>query len=140
MAVMVFQAFGVPTQAIESMLTTIQNMRFYLRTGYGNSDDYEGGESTGKDDPIKPQGMCQGNGASPVAAWAVAMIPIMIRAHRKKDHGAFLISPISGLKCQLIGGLFVDDTDLIHVDMREQEALYSAHERFKKRFKIGANS
>lgn len=30
MASMVFQAFGVPTQAIESMLKTIQNMRFYL--------------------------------------------------------------------------------------------------------------
>ncbi len=69
--------------------------------------------------------MCQGNGASP-AAWAVTTIP-MIRAHRKKGHGAFFISPISKLKCQLIGGLFVDDTDIIHVDMRTWEDLPSAH-------------
>ncbi len=101
-ASMVFQAFGVPTPAIVSMLTTIQDMRFYLRTGYGDSEDYAGGKITGRDDPIKPQGMCQGNGTSP-AAWAVTTIP-MIRAHRKKGHGAFFVSPISGLKCQLIGG------------------------------------
>jgi hypothetical protein len=125
MASMVFQAFGVPTLAIESMLTTIQDMRFYLRTGYGDSLDYAGGRTYDTNDPIKPQGMCQGNGASP-AAWAVTTIP-MIRAHRKKGHGAFFISPISGLECQLIGGLFVDNTDLIHVDMRTWEDLALAH-------------
>jgi hypothetical protein len=43
MASMVFQAFGVPTLAIESMLTTIQNMKFFLCTGYGNSEGYAGG-------------------------------------------------------------------------------------------------
>ena len=127
MASMVFQAFGVPTPAIVSMLTTIQDMRFYLRTGYGDSQDYAGGKISGTKDPIKPQGMCQGNGASP-AAWAVTTIP-MIRAHRKKGHGAFFIAPISRLKeCQLIGGLFVDDTDIIHVDMRTWEDLASAHQ------------
>ena len=45
MASMVFQSFGVPTPAIESMLTTIQNMKFFLRTGYGDSTNYAGGES-----------------------------------------------------------------------------------------------
>jgi hypothetical protein len=35
MASMVFQSFGVPTPAIKSILRTIQNMGFYLRTGYG---------------------------------------------------------------------------------------------------------
>ena len=45
MASMVFQAFGVPTQVIESMLKTIQNMRFYLQTGYGDSKEYPGGET-----------------------------------------------------------------------------------------------
>jgi hypothetical protein len=74
--------------------------------------------------------MCQGNGTSP-AAWAVTTIP-MIRAHRKKGHGAFFVSPILGLKCQLIGGLFADNTDLIHVDMRDREDLYSAHNRLQE--------
>ena len=44
MASMVFQAFGVPTGPIRSMLTTIQDLRFYLRTGYGDSSGYVGGE------------------------------------------------------------------------------------------------
>jgi hypothetical protein len=76
MALMVIQAFGVPTPAIVSMLTMIQDIRFYLRTGYGDSEDYAGEKITGKNDPIKPQGMCQGNGASP-AAWAVTTIPMI---------------------------------------------------------------
>jgi hypothetical protein len=42
MASMVFQAFGVPTPAIKSMLTTIQNMKVFLRTGYGNLEGYAG--------------------------------------------------------------------------------------------------
>ena len=65
MASMVFQAFGVPTPAIKSMLTTIQNMKFFLCTGNGDSDDYKGGDHDDSKDPIKMQGMCQGNGASP---------------------------------------------------------------------------
>ena len=65
MASMVFQAFGVPTPAIKSMLTTIQNMKFFLRTGYGDSEGYAGGDHDDSKDPIKMQGMCQGNGASP---------------------------------------------------------------------------
>ncbi len=65
MASMVFQAFGIPTPAIESMPTTIQNMKFFLRTNYGDSEDYAGGDHDDSKDPIKMQGMCQGNGASP---------------------------------------------------------------------------
>jgi hypothetical protein len=37
-----FQSFGVPTPAVESILTTIQNMEFYLRTGYGDSTGHAG--------------------------------------------------------------------------------------------------
>ena len=46
MASMAFQSFGVPAEAIELMLT-IQNMKyflkFFLRTGYGDYEDYAGG-------------------------------------------------------------------------------------------------
>ena len=129
MASMIFQAFGVPTPAIVSMLSTIQNMSFFLRTGYGDSSDYAGGFTDNSVETIKFQGMCQGNGASP-AAWAVTTIP-MIAAHRKKSHGAHLIAPISKREIQLIGGLFVDDTDLMHLDMREEEGITSAHGRLQ---------
>ena len=67
MASMVFQSFGVPASAIESMLTTIQNMKFFLCTGYGDSTNYAGGESKDGINPIKTQGMCQGNTAAPMA-------------------------------------------------------------------------
>ncbi len=90
-ASMIFQAFGVPTLAIVSMLSTIQNIQFYLRTGYHDSKGYAGGATENTVDMIKPQGMCQGNGASP-AAWAVTTIP-MITAHRKKGHSAHFIAP-----------------------------------------------
>jgi hypothetical protein len=50
-ASMAFQAFGVPTPAIKSMLTTIQDMKFYLRTGYGDSKDFAGGHQPNEIDP-----------------------------------------------------------------------------------------
>jgi hypothetical protein len=36
-ASMVFQALGVPLTATDTMLKTIQEMKFFLRTGYGDS-------------------------------------------------------------------------------------------------------
>ena len=39
-ASLVFQAFGVPLSASESMLTTIQEMKFFLRTRFGDSSDF----------------------------------------------------------------------------------------------------
>jgi hypothetical protein len=113
MASMVFQSFGVPTPAIQLMLTTIQNMKFFLQTGYGDSAAYAGGESNNKEDPVKTQGMCQGNGAAP-AAWTVASIPV-IATHKCKGHGAHFIAPILDITGHIVGGLFVDGTDLVHV-------------------------
>ena len=42
-ASLVFQAFGVPHTAAESMLGTIENMKFFLRTGFGDSTSFAGG-------------------------------------------------------------------------------------------------
>jgi hypothetical protein len=100
-ATMIFQAFGVPPKAIALMLSTIQRMQFFLRTGYGDSKDYTGGDQESLEDQIRTQGMCQGNGASP-AAWLVMSIP-MIAAHKQKGLGAHFIAPISGQPCTLPG-------------------------------------
>ncbi len=51
----------------------------------------------------------------------------MISAHRQKGHRAHFIAPILGLSCHLIGGLFVDDTDLFHLDMRQVKTAHGAH-------------
>jgi hypothetical protein len=61
MASLIFQAFGVPTTAIESMLGVIGKMKFFLRTGFGDSATFSGSGIS-----IKTQGLCQGNGAAPV--------------------------------------------------------------------------
>jgi hypothetical protein len=52
-ASMIFQAFGVPILAVETMLRTIENMKFF-------SMSFAGGSIS-----VKTQGLTQGNGASP---------------------------------------------------------------------------
>ena len=127
---MIFQAFGVPTPLVEYMLSTIQRMRFYLCTGYGDSEDYAGGNQVEEIDPIKTQGMCQGNGVAP-AAWLVTSIP-MIRAQQRKGHGANFLAPISGRSCHLIGSLFIDNTDLFHLNMQRIKTVKEAHARLQE--------
>ncbi len=59
MASLIFQAFGVPTSAVESILGAIKNMKFFLHTGFGDSASFVGGGTS-----IKTQDLCQGNGES----------------------------------------------------------------------------
>ncbi len=113
-ASLVFQAFGVPSTAVESMLTTIQEMKFFLCTGF--SDLMEFASSKFK---IKTQGLGQGNGAS-LAGWTVVIICI-INAHKKKGHGAHFVCPITKLRSHIAGVIYVDDTDLIHFRRDKQE-------------------
>ena len=77
MASMIFQAFSVPTTAIESMLGAIENIKFVFRTGYEDSKTFAGGGIS-----IKMQGLCHNNGASPVG-WVVISICIL-RVHGKR--------------------------------------------------------
>ncbi len=105
----VFQALGLPKEAGVSMCSMIQNMKFSLRTGFGDSTDVVG--ATGD---IKTQGMCQGNGAAGTS-WMVTSVT-MINAHKKKGHSVRLITPITKKKLHLAGLLFVDDTDLKHLN------------------------
>jgi hypothetical protein len=61
MASLVFQSFGVKSAAVSAMLKTILEMRFFLRTAYGDSKTFA--RSTIQ---IKMQGLALGNRASPV--------------------------------------------------------------------------
>ena len=120
-ASLVFQACGVPRSAVTSMLEAIQNMKFFLRTAFGDSTSFSGSTIE-----VKTQGMCQGNGAAP-AGWAVLSI-VIIQAHKKRGHGAKFHAPISGVKLGLSGILFVDDTDLLHVDLTRSETITEARD------------
>jgi hypothetical protein len=79
---------------------------------------------------VKSQGMCQGNGAAPFA-WIVTSIP-MIAAHRRKGCGTHFITLILDITGHIVGRLFVDDTDLIHVDMQDMETIVEAHSRLQE--------
>jgi hypothetical protein len=120
MASLVFQAFGVPTTAIESMLGAIENMKFFLQMGFGDSKSFAGGGIS-----IKSQGLCQGNGAAPTG-WAVISICIL-RAHGKKGHGAKFLCPITKLQNHLSAILYVDDTDILHIDLTKDERVKDVH-------------
>ncbi len=104
---MVFQAFDVPSTAVEAMLTTIQEMKFFLCTEFGNSMEFASSKFE-----IKTQGLCQGNWASPVG-WAVVSICI-INAHKKRENGAHFICPLTQLRSHIAGVIYVNNTDLIH--------------------------
>jgi hypothetical protein len=122
---MVFQSLGVPQEAATLLLSTIQDMRFFRRTGFGDSKAYAG-STNGK----KTQGMCQGNGAAP-AEWTFTSIT-MIQAHKRKGHGVHLECPITGTKLHLVGTLFVDDTDLEHFDMTKVETVTEVHDTLQR--------
>jgi hypothetical protein len=127
-ASLVFQALGVPTNASEMMLKKIQEMKFFLRMGYRDSKNCANSRIE-----LKTQGLCQGNGAAGVG-WAVVNITI-ITAHKKKGHGAHFICPITKLTSHIAKVLFVDNTDLMHFRMDQNEdkieALYNLQESIK---------
>ena len=53
-ASLVFQAFGVPEEAVQSMLSTIEEMKYFLRTAYGDSKNFRGHKrSVNFKDPAK---------------------------------------------------------------------------------------
>jgi len=92
-----------------TMFLTIQSMKFFLQTAYGDSVDVYGGGLSGS--PF--QGVCQGNGAGP-AIWLVVSMCIIQMVH---THGfpTTITSAISSQKFTLAGFLYVDNTDLFYM-------------------------
>jgi hypothetical protein len=74
--------------------------------------------------------MCQGNGALP-AGWAVISICIL-NAHGKKGHGAKFICPVTKLEKHLSTILYVDDTDILHIDLTQNERVNKVHKRIQE--------
>jgi hypothetical protein len=120
MVSLIFQAFGVPFTAVETMLGAIENMRFFLRTGFGDSTTFAGGGIS-----IKTQGLMQGKGAS-LAGWAVISICIL-GAHGRKGPGAKFYCPITNLQHHLLAILDVGDTDLLHIDLTKDDSVDKVH-------------
>lgn len=102
------QRWGVPLEPIVSLFRTIQSMKFFLRTGFGDSDTYYGGKPIRGRTPF--QGICQGNGGGP-AIW-LAGSTVLVMLLRRYGHITELRSCLTQTITTLVGMLFVDDTDL----------------------------
>ncbi len=120
MASLIFQSFGVESTAVLAMLKTIQGMKFFMQTAYGDSKTFA--KSTIK---IKMQGLGQGNGASPMG-WGVISITIL-QVHGAKGHGAHFIAPMSQVQSSLSAILYVNNTDLLHLNMDTNESIQEVH-------------
>jgi hypothetical protein len=79
---------------------------------------------------MKTQGLCQGSGAAP-SGWAVVSI-VILNAHKAESHGATFHCPITKSTLHLVAILFVDDIDLIHIDLENLETLEDTHEALQR--------
>ena len=98
---------GLSREATISMLEPIRRLKHVIRTAYGDSEFFYGGEEWERD----PSGICQGNGAGP-AIWALVSSPLL-DILRKEGYGAKLHAAIGQTFLHLSGFAFVDDADTI---------------------------
>ncbi len=92
--------------AIAALLLPIQTMKFFQRTGLGDSDTFMGRPKVLQ----LLQGLCQGNGASP-ACWLM-LCSVLMHCYKCRDHGALFSTTILRWKQYCFGTVFVDDADL----------------------------
>ena len=114
-AMLAYRRLGIAVPPVKCMLETIQNMKHHIRTNYGDSVF----TMTSSGTLIPYQGILQGNGASP-ATWVIISAPLLDML-RTAGNGGHFVSPISKEKSHTVGFAFVDDTDLLHLDMRKNE-------------------
>jgi hypothetical protein len=99
------QRQGAPQHCVALMFNTIQAMKHFIRTSYG---DLESSYCTSNN--MKFHGILQGNGAGPTI-WALVSSPLLDRLRVKKC-GVAIVN-IEGLTIQIPAFAFVDDVDLI---------------------------
>ena len=112
-ASLAYQQLGIPLPLVKTMLLTIQKMKHYIRTGYGNSIFY-----LNNDNSLTPfQGVLQGCGSSPTT-WVIVSTPLL-NMLRTANNGSYITSAISNSTHHIVGFAFVDDTDLPNTDFRD---------------------
>jgi hypothetical protein len=106
---------GCPEEIIESSFSTIQELKHYLRSRYGDSTKF----FEEKKGSVPIQGCGQGIGAGP-GEWAVVSTSIF-NSMRKRGFVIYLRTPLSNNKYHFMGYAFVDDTDLVVGDIPGKE-------------------
>ena len=106
-AIMACRAIGVPKAIMQTIFSAVQQMKMRVRTAFGESTEWYGGN------PETPfQGLCQGNGCGP-AVWLVVSM-FVVRFLKLKGRVSRVWSALSGLATEILGLMFVDDSDLVH--------------------------
>jgi exonuclease III len=106
-AYLTMRNFGIPPLVAQSTISTIMNMKHHVRTCYGDSIDYYGGDKW----THKPHGCGQGNGYGP-ALWACISSPLL-HILQQEGFGTTLYQPLTQVKIHLSAFAFVDNTDII---------------------------
>ncbi len=101
------RAFGVPQPAINILLKIMEIMRFFLRTGFGESKDLYGGTH---EECLAGYG--QGNAAS--GPGFTALSSLIVNAYLREGFGAKMYSSYYRRLLLLAVVMYVDDTDMIH--------------------------
>jgi hypothetical protein len=101
------RAWGVPQPAINILLGTMETMRFFLRTGFGESKESYGGTLE-----ERLAGYGQGNAAS--GPGFTALGSLIVNSYLRDGHGAQIYSSYYRRLLILAAIMYVDDTDLIH--------------------------
>ena len=87
------------------LLRVLQEMNIFTRTGYGDSEEFFGGNA---DSPLC--GLGQGSKAAP-ASW-LQLSSMIINAYKSEGKASTVRDPVTGKTTESVGCLFVDDTDL----------------------------
>ena len=102
------------------MLTAIEEIKYFLWTAYGDSKNFSGSTIE-----LKFQGLFQGSDVATVG-WAVISITILC-ANKRKVHGGHFVCLIFNLTRNLAALLFVDDTDMIYINLKAEETVTVTH-------------
>jgi hypothetical protein len=103
------------TSAVVVALICLQTMKFFQRTGLGESKTFIGGK-----DLLKYiMGLVQGSRAAP-PSW-IQLSSVLINVYKQLGLGCFTTDPISLEEIHSAGALFVDDADLYTSDDRQPE-------------------
>ncbi len=102
-----FRAWGIPQLAINILLKTMEMMRFFLHTGFGESKQSYGGTHE-----QQLAGYGQGNAA--LGPCFTALSSLIVKAYLRDGYGAQIYSSYYKQLLLLAAFMYVDDTDLIH--------------------------
>jgi hypothetical protein len=107
-AALAMQSYGIPSNPIQSMLSTIQDIQYITRTVFRDSEKAFGRKENFLS---KPQGLGQGNGAGP-SSWSVVSSKMFEVLHHQGCSTSFT-SPITKDTIKTCSFVFVDDSDII---------------------------